>query len=116
ISLVEVDNGEPSIFASTSSQERAEAIELAADATRAGELRVAQTDALATSAMRVRNVGRKLGVVVTVSMGAADQVRIQARTIALWFAAPTVLLLTLIVDLLARRLVHSRVAVLVSTM
>src|ERR1700730_10276736 len=116
IALSEVDIGEPSIFASTSSQERADAIELAADATRAGELRFAQTDALATAAMRVRNVGRKLGVVVTVSMGAADQVRTQARMIALWFAAPTVLLLTLIVDLLARRLVHNRVAVLVSTM
>ncbi|HEV3214492.1 MAG TPA: ATP-binding protein, partial [Vicinamibacterales bacterium] len=115
ITLVEVDNGEPSIFASTSSQERSEAIDLAADATKAGEFRVVQTDALVTAAMRVRNVGRKLGVVVTVSMGAADQVRTQART-PLWFAAPTVLLLTLLVDWLARRLIHRRVAVLVSTM
>jgi signal transduction histidine kinase len=116
ITLVEVDTGEPSIFASTSSQERAEAIDLAKDATKAGELRVVQTDALVTAAMRVRNVGRKLGVVVTVSMGAADQVRTEARMITLWFAPPTVLLLTLLVDLLARRLIHRRVAVLVSTM
>jgi two-component system, NtrC family, sensor kinase len=116
ITLVEIDSGQPSIFASTSSEERSEAIDLARDATRAGELRVVQTTALVTAAMPVRNVGRKLGVVVTVSMGAADQVRSQARMIALWFAAPTVLLLTLMVDLLARRLIHRRVAVLVSTM
>jgi signal transduction histidine kinase len=115
ITLVEVDNGEPSIFASTSSQERAEAIDLATEASRAGQLRVVQTDALVTAAMRVRNVGRKLGVVVTVSMGAADQVRMQAR-IPLWFVAPTVLLLTLLVDWLARHLIHQRVAVLVTTM
>ena len=42
--------------------------------------------------------------------------RQQARMIALWFAAPTVLILTLLVDLLARRLIHRRVAVIVSTM
>jgi len=116
ITLVEIDKGEPSIFASTSSEERSEAIEVARDATRAGAMRVVQTSALVTAAMPVRNVGRKLGVVVTVSMGAADQVRRQARMIALWFAAPTVLVLTLLVDLLARRLIHRRVAVLVSTM
>jgi len=67
-------------------------------------------------AMPVSNVGRTMAVVVTVSMGAADQVRKQARMIALWFAAPTVLILTLLVDLLARRLIHRRVAVIVSTM
>ena len=116
ITLVAIDNGDPSIFASTSSQERAEAIDLAKDGGRRVRRRLSQTDALTTAAAPARNVGRTLGVVVTVSMGAADQVRTQARMIALWFAAPTVLLLTLLVDLLARRLIHRRVAVIVSTM
>src|SRR5438105_15699181 len=88
ITPVEIDKGEPSIFASTSSEERSEAIEVARAATRAGAIRVVQTSALVTAAMPVRNVGRKLGVVVTVSMGAADQVRRQPRIIGRWFAAP----------------------------
>jgi two-component system, NtrC family, sensor kinase len=116
ISIVELDGGEPSIFASTSSQERAEVLDLAKQASASGRMQVVQGEALTTAAMPVRNVGRQLAVTVTVSMGAADQVRTQARMIALWFAAPTVLLLTLLVDLLARRLIHRRVAVIVSTM
>jgi two-component system, NtrC family, sensor kinase len=116
ITLVAFDNGESSVFASTSSQERAEALDLAKEAVTAGGPQLVQTNALTTVATPVHNVGRKLGVVVTVSMGAADQVRRQARMIALWSAAPTVLLLTFLVDLLARRLIHRRVAVIVGTM
>ena len=116
ISIVALDTADTSIFASTSSQERAEALDLAKQAGASGRLQIVQGPALTTVAMPVRNVGRKLAVVVTVSMGAADQVRTQARMIALWFAAPTVLILTLLVDLLARRLIHGRVAVILSTM
>ena len=116
ISIVTLDHDDTSIFASTSSQERAEALDLAKQAAASGRMQVVQDDVLTTAAMPVRNVGRTLAVVVTVSMGAADQVRTQARMIALWFAAPTVLMLTLLVDLLARRLIHRRVAVIVSTM
>jgi signal transduction histidine kinase len=47
-----------------------------------------------------------MAVVVTVSMAAVQQASTQGRAIALWFAAPTVLVLTLLVDLLARRLVR----------
>ena len=116
ITVVSVDNGEATVFASTSSQERAEAIDLAKEAATSGSTRVVKDDAITTAAARVRNVGRTLGVAVTVSMGAADQVRTQARMIALLFAAPTVVLLTWLVDYFARNLVHRRVAVLVSTM
>jgi signal transduction histidine kinase len=116
ISIIAADNPDTSVYASTSSQERAEALDLARQAGASGGTQVARDAAFTTVAMPVRNVGRTLAVVVTVSMGAADQVRTQARMIALWFAAPTVLMLTLLVDLLARRLIHRRVAVIVSTM
>jgi two-component system NtrC family sensor kinase len=116
ISIVDLDNGETSIFASTSSQERSEALDLARQASASGALQVVKDDVLTTAAMPVRSAGRKLAVAVTVSMGAADQVRKQARMIALWFAVPTVLMLTVLVDLLARRLIHRRVAEIVSTM
>jgi two-component system, NtrC family, sensor kinase len=115
ITLVSIDSVEPSIFASTSSQERAEALDLAKDAATTGDIKVVQADGLTTAAARVHNVGRRLGVVVTVSMVAADQVGRQAGLIALWFAAPTVVLLTLVVDLFARKLVHRRLAELVTT-
>jgi two-component system NtrC family sensor kinase len=116
ISVVAVDGSEASIVVSTSSQERAEAIDLAKEALSAGTLRLLETDALTTAATTARLDGRRLGVVVTVSMGAVDQVRSQARLIALWSAAPTMLLLTFLVDVLAGRIVHRRVAVIVSTM
>jgi signal transduction histidine kinase len=116
ISIVALDNADTSIFASTSSQERAEALDLAKQAAASGRMQTVQDDALTTAAMPVRNVARKLAVVVTVSMGTANQVREQARLIALWFAGITVLVLTLLVDQLARRLIHRRVAVIVSTM
>jgi two-component system NtrC family sensor kinase len=81
-----------------------------------GGMQVLRDAALVTAALPVRSAGRTLAVVVTVSMGAADQARTQTRMIALWFAVPTVLVLTFLVDLLAGRLVHRRVAVIVSTM
>jgi two-component system, NtrC family, sensor kinase len=115
ITLVSIDTLEPSILASTSSQERAEAIDLAKEAATADEIKVVQTEELTTAATRVHNAGRKLGVVVTVSMGVAEQVQRQAGLIALWFAAPTVVLLTLVVDWFARGLVHRRLAELVTT-
>jgi two-component system NtrC family sensor kinase len=116
ISIVALDSPDASIFASTSSQERADALDLAKKTGNSGREEMVRDPAFTTIAMPVRNTGRKLAVVVTVSMGAADQVRKQARMIALWFAAATVLILTLLVDLLARRLVHRRVAVILSTM
>src|SRR4051812_21518423 len=116
ITIVALDTPDAPIFASTSSQERADALDLARLAGGTGRTQTASNATFTTIAMPVRNARTRLAVVVTVSMGAADQVRKQARMIAFGFAAPTVLLLTLLVDLLARRLIHRRVAVIVSTM
>ncbi len=116
ITLVSFAGGDSSIFASTSSEERSDAIDLAREAERAGQLRAVRTPSAVLAASPVREAGRALAVVVTVSTVGADQVRHQARTMAIFFAAPTVLLLTLLVDSLARRLIHRRVAVIVSTM
>jgi signal transduction histidine kinase len=105
ITVVSAD-GVPSILASTSSQERAEAADLAREAIGASALRMMQTSALTTVAVPVPRPERRMAVVVTVSMAAVQQASRQGRAIALWFAAPTVLVLTLMVDLLARRLVR----------
>jgi signal transduction histidine kinase len=105
ITVVTAD-GVPSILASTSSQERAEAADLARDAVGASTMRMVRTPALTTVAVPVSRPERRMAVVVTVSMAAVQQASTQGRAIALWFAAPTVLVLTLLVDLLARRLVR----------
>src|SRR3954466_5689943 len=50
ISIVSLDNGDSSIFASTSSQERAAALDLAKDAGSAGRMQMARDEALTTVA------------------------------------------------------------------
>jgi hypothetical protein len=57
--------------------------------------------------MPVRNVGRTLVVAVTVSMGAAHQVRTQARMIAALVCRAHGADAHALVDLLARRLIHA---------
>jgi two-component system NtrC family sensor kinase len=116
ITIIALEGGDATVFASTSSQERSEALDLAKEASVAKAVRTTRDQSLTTVAMPVRNVGRQLAVVVTVSMGAAAQVGKQASLIALWFTAPTVLALTFLVDLLSRRLIHRRVGVIVATM
>src|SRR4029077_11850691 len=53
ISIVALDNADTAIFASTSSQERAEALALANQAAGSGRMQIVQDDALTTAAMPV---------------------------------------------------------------
>ena len=70
-----------------------------------------------TVAMPVQFEERTLGAVaVTVSLDPVLQMRRRGRLIAFWFTAATVLLLTLLVDALARPLVHRPIATLLATM
>ena len=57
-----------------------------------------------------------MGVVVTVSMAAVTQVAQQGRLIAVLVAVPAVGIVTLLLDLLARRLVHQRIGAIRDTM
>jgi two-component system NtrC family sensor kinase len=55
-------------------------------------------------------------VIVSVSLAAADQLGRRGRQVTLWFAVPAVLVLTLLVDLLAQRLVHRPITAIRETM
>lgn len=116
ITVITTQGSDVSVLASTSSQERAEALELAKAAITAGRPTIRQTDTLTTVAEPIDRGNQVMAVVVTVSMGAVQQVREQGRTTALWFAVPAILFVVLLVDLLARRLVHRRIALVLSTM
>lgn len=102
-----VTSGEdPAILASTSSQERAEAVALARQAIEGGTMEIARGALLTRVASPVSTDGGSAGVVVTVSMAAARHAGAQGRTLAAGFAAITVILLALGLDVLFRRLVH----------
>lgn len=55
-------------------------------------------------------------VTVTISLALIDQLGSRGRQVTLWFAIPAVLILTFLVDLLARRLVHRPIEAIRGTM
>jgi two-component system NtrC family sensor kinase len=61
--------------------------------------------------------GRVVGAVtVTVSLAPVEQLGIRGRQTTLWFAVPAIVALTLLVDLLAQRLVHRPITAIRQTM
>jgi signal transduction histidine kinase len=54
--------------------------------------------------------------VVTVSLGSVAQLRTKGRSVTLWFAPVVVILLTLVIDAFARRLIHRPVAAIHTAM
>ena len=116
VTVVRPEGPDTPVLASTSSEERTEALELGKSAIASGRMRIDQTDTLTTVATPIKQDAQSVAVIVTVSMGAVQQVREQGRATALWFAVPTILFVVLLVDLLARKLVHGRIALVLSTM
>ena len=55
-------------------------------------------------------------VTVTTSFASLEQLSARGRRVTLWFALPAIVALTLLVDLLARRLVHRPIAAIRETM
>jgi signal transduction histidine kinase len=55
-------------------------------------------------------------VVVTFSLAAIDQMHEAGRWVVIWFVPPSIILLTLLVDLLARRLIHKPIRGIRNTM
>ena len=55
-------------------------------------------------------------VTVTTSFASLEQLSARGRRVTLWFALPAIVVLTLLVDLLARRLVHRPIAAIRETM
>ena len=111
VSLIAVD-ADPRVIASTSSGEREDALAAAVQAGTSHETVAFESNAgTAIVAVPALRDGRTVAAaVVTVSLGSVAQLRTKGRTVTLWFAPGAVLLLTLMIDWFARRLIHYPVA------
>ena len=108
LSVVTFDGDQAQVLASTSSAERAEAIAVARRAMARNEPEFAGDNGLLRMVgVPVRHDDRVIGgVVATYSMASVEELRRRGRTVVLWFVPAAVLLLTLLVDLPTRRLIH----------
>jgi len=118
VSIVNTSNANPAVVASTASVEREEAIAAAvAAASRHETISVDPTPVSTIVAVPTLHNGQTYGAaVVTASMGSVAQLRTKGRRVTLWFAPAVVLLLTLIIDLFVRRLIHRPIARIHETM
>jgi signal transduction histidine kinase len=118
LSIVDVRADGASVVASTSSEERPEAIGMAEQAVREGRT-VSGAGPFGTETVAVPVVkpgGRHAAAVATVSLAALEQFRTKGRRVTLWFTPAAILALTLVVDALARRLIHRPIARIRATM
>lgn len=108
LSIVEVSGNSPVVVASTSSEERSEALELATRAVAAGAT-VSGSAAPGSAAVAVpvsRPNDAHAAAVATVSLASLEQLRTKGRQVTLWFTPAAIIVLTLLVDWLGRRLIH----------
>ena len=110
LSIFEIIAGNVEIVSSTSSEERAEALELAREAMSSSSERMDVDDRRVVVAVPLLRDNRSIAAVASVSLGALEQARTRGRTVAMWFAVPTVLLVTLLIDVAARRVVHQPIS------
>jgi two-component system NtrC family sensor kinase len=108
VSIIKVENGVQSVYASTSTADHPEDTAAVGAAINSSDpVWGAEKAAQRTVAVRALHDGRIFGAVaVTVSLDARDQVRRNGRTLALWSAAAAILLLIGVIDWGIRRLVH----------
>ena len=118
ISIVSTADGGGKVIASTASIEREDAIAAAsAAAARRQTISVDPSPVATIVAVPVIRNGQTVGAaVVTSSMGSVAQLRTKGRRVTLWFAPAVVLLLTFIIDLFVRRLIHRPIARIHETM
>lgn len=118
LSVVDVQPDASRVVASTSSEERPEAIAAATQAVREGRtVSGAGPPGMASVAVPVvKPGGRHAAAVATVSLASLQQFRTRGRRVTLWFTPAAILLLTVLVDALARRLIHQPIARIRDTM
>jgi signal transduction histidine kinase len=118
LTIVQVTDDTPAVVASTSSGERAEALDLALQAVRTSStiFGPATTGMAAVAVPVSRTDGTRAAAVATVSLGALEQLRTKGRQVTLWFAPAAIVLLTLLVDWLGRRLIHQPIRRITDTM
>ena len=103
------------VLASTSSEERAESLELAREVIASGTRRTEADDRRVVAAVPFVRAGHGMAVVASVSMASVEQARSRGREVAMGFAMPTVILVTLLIDAVTRRVVHRPIAELQKT-
>ena len=116
ISVVQADPGDrPHVFTSTSTEERAEVVDLAG---RAIAVAGPVSDRSSTVLVFALPVPRHPGYAVAVTVGLESLIQARAHGLrnALGFALPTIVLVTLLVDLAVRRLVRRPLAAILRTM
>jgi signal transduction histidine kinase len=106
------ENNKPKVVASTSSDERDEAVGLAADVIRGRPPEWQDWQGSLTSfAMPVmRGETREAAVVVTMSRGAVDELRTRGRLVTLWLAPLAIIVLTILIDQVAREFIYRPLA------
>ena len=106
ISVLDVGPGGTQIVASTSSEEREESLALGRQAVLRGSQQSERSGLRTVVAVPVVRNGHQLAVVAAVSMAGATQVRTRGSEILLWFLVPTIVVVTLLIDVAMRRLIH----------
>jgi two-component system, NtrC family, sensor kinase len=118
ISVVTFRNGDPEVVASTASRVAPDTLRVAHEAVLRNEIaegdRTAPIRICAVPASRDDKVFG--AVAVTYSVAAVQELRQRSRRVVVWFVPIATVLLTLIVDLLARRLIHEPIAAIRRTM
>jgi signal transduction histidine kinase len=116
ISVIESDPaGRARVFTSTSTEERAEIVELAGQAI---AMKAAERDRSATAITIALPVARRenYAVAVTVGLDSLLQTRAHALRVALGFAVPTILFVTVLVHLTVRRVLEPPLRDILGTM
>ncbi len=118
LTIVQVNGDVPTVIASTSSVERPEAVALAIDAVRTASTTSGNvaSGALAVAIPLVRPDGIRAAAVATVSLAALQQLRTKGRQVTLWFTPAAIIVLTLLVDWVGRRLIHRPIGLIRDTM
>ncbi len=108
ILVASVENDTPTVVASTSSAEDRDWLALAREAVKRDEIVTAEpVKQIHLVGVPAKRDGRVWGaVVVTYSLASVEDLRRQGRRVVLWFVPAAVLLMTVVLDLLMRRLVH----------
>jgi signal transduction histidine kinase len=112
VSVINVNGDQSDVVASTSSGERGEALQAARRAVEERQTVIVDGPPGSTilAAPAFRDKSATAAAVVTVSLGSVAQLRTKGRTVTLWFTPIVVVLLTLVIDWFARRLIHRPIA------
>jgi len=116
ISVVALAPAGPELVASTLSEERADVLALSTRALAAGVVTTERRDDLLSAAAPMRVRDQPMAAVATVSLAPVQQVRERGRIIALVFTLPVIVMVTWLVDLTIRALVHRPIADIRGTM